>query len=73
MTTWYTLITRWTTSARRSRDKLFIKQCFRGSQPSTLLLLRAGGGAFSQGGVGLTGNRLAPQRDINLKRNNLEL
>jgi hypothetical protein len=63
MTTWYTSTKRWRSSASRSRDKLFIKQCFRGPQPSTLLVPRVGGGAIPQGGMGLTGNRPAPQCD----------
>ena len=55
MTTGYTSMQRWRSSATRSRDKLVIKQCFRGPQASTLLFSRARGGSIVQRDVGLAG------------------
>jgi hypothetical protein len=72
MNTWYTSMKRWRCSGKLSGDKLVIKQCFRGQQPSTSLS-RADGAAITRWSECPAGNRPAPQRDINFERNNLEL
>jgi hypothetical protein len=73
MTTWHASMQRGRGSSRRSCDKLVIKQCFRGPRPTTSLFPRTAGGAIAQRNVGLRGSRPGPRRDINFKRNNLEL